>query len=203
MVAVGVVLAAGGSTRMGRPKMLLPFGSGTLLAAAVAPLLASGLERVVVVLGCEADRVLRGAGLPAHPRLAVVVNPGWREGLAASLRCGLAACDEAEAVVVSLGDRPGVSPDGVDRLLAAWRGGARLAAGCHAGRVVHPVLFDLALFPELRELRGDVGAREVVRRHREEAALVEVGPVWDVDREDDYRALLEGRQPGDGEGIEW
>ena len=188
---------------MGRPKMLLPLGGRTLVAAAVAPLLASGLARVVLVLGCQADRVLRDAALPADPRLTVVVNAEWRAGLASSLLCGLASCAEADAVLIALGDRPGVTPDEIDRLLGAWREGARLAAGCQAGRVVHPVLFDRAPYPELRVLRGDVGARDVVRRHLTELALVEVGPAWDLDTEEDYRALLEGRRPGRDEGVAW
>src|SRR5262249_7925018 len=69
-----MVLAAGGSTRMGRPKMLLPFGPGTILSSATAPLLEAGLARVVVVLGADAEHVRREAALPDDPRLAFVVN---------------------------------------------------------------------------------------------------------------------------------
>jgi len=74
-----VILAAGASTRMGRPKMLLPVAGSTLLASAVTPHLAAGIGRVVVVLGPEAEAVRRGAGLPDDPRLRVVVNGDWRD----------------------------------------------------------------------------------------------------------------------------
>lgn len=88
----GIVLAAGGSTRMGRPKMLLPAGSGTLLSAVVAPLLEAGLDRVVVVLGDRAEEVRRGARLPADPRILLVVCAYWSDGMASSLKRGLESC---------------------------------------------------------------------------------------------------------------
>src|SRR6185369_16167688 len=74
----GIVLAAGASSRMGRPKMLLPLAGGTLLSTVAAALLDAGLPSVVVVLGCDADNVRAAAGLPEDPRLRVVVNDEWR-----------------------------------------------------------------------------------------------------------------------------
>jgi CTP:molybdopterin cytidylyltransferase MocA len=200
-VIAALVLAAGASTRMGRPKMLLPAGGRTLLAAAAAPLLEAGVDRLVVVLGCGADEVRAGAGLPDDPRVAFVVNDAWREGMASSLRRGLEAASSADAVLVALGDQVGVAADAVRRLVEAWRGGARLALPARRGRAGHPVLFDRSLFDELRSLSGDVGGREVVRRHLGEAALVPAAPARDVDTEADYRALLEGRPPDDDEGM--
>ena len=183
----GIVLAAGGSTRMGRPKMLLPAGGGTLLSAAVAPLLEAGLERVVVVLGDRAEEVRRGARLPADPRLVLVVCAEWAAGMASSLKRGLEACADADAVVVALGDQPGVTAERVRMVTAAFAPGRDLVVPVHRGIPAHPVLFGRSLFPELETLSGDVGAREVIRRHEREAVRIEVEALPDIDTEEDYR----------------
>lgn len=197
----GLVLAAGASTRMGRPKMLLPLGGGTVLSAVVAPLLVAGLERVVVVLGHAAVEVRLGARLPEDQRLRIVVNDAWSEGMASSLRRGLAECGDAAAVLVALGDQPGIDPGLVRRIVAAGRSGPPLVVPVHGDRAGHPVLFGRALWDELRALAGDVGAREVVGRHWSEAVLVEGPPPRDVDTEEDYRALAEGRPGRADEGL--
>jgi molybdenum cofactor cytidylyltransferase len=187
----GIVLAAGGSTRMGRPKMLLPAGSGTLLSAAVAPLLEAGLDRVVVVLGDRAEEVRSGARLPTDPRLVLVICAGWAAGMAASLKRGLEACADADAVVVALGDQPGVTAERVRMVMAAYGSGRDLVVPVHRGIPAHPVLFGRSLFSELETLTGDVGAREVIRRHEGEAIRLEIEPLPDIDTEDDYRQFME------------
>lgn len=197
-----IVLAAGGSTRMGRPKMLLPVGGRTLLAAAVAPHLEAGIGRVVVVLGADAAAVRAGAGLPDDPRLEVVVNRRWRDGQSSSLRRGLLACGDAEAALVALGDQPGVTAARVAAVAGAWRPGASLVVPrSSAGRAAHPVLFGRCLWQDLLALRGDVGARDVVRRHLAGAVRVNVDALQDVDDERDYQDLLSGREP-DESGLE-
>jgi molybdenum cofactor cytidylyltransferase len=186
----GIVLAAGGSTRMGRPKMLLAAPGGTLLTAAVAPLLEAGLDRVVVVLGDRAEEVRRGARLPADPRLVLVVCPGWAAGMASSLKRGLEACTDADAVVVALGDQPGVTAERVRRVTAAFGPGRDLVVPVHREIPAHPVLFGRSLFSELAALSGDVGARAVVRRHEGEAVRIEVEALPDIDTEEDYRRFI-------------
>jgi molybdenum cofactor cytidylyltransferase len=201
-VVGAIVLAAGGSTRMGRPKALLPLGRGTVLSAVVERVLSSSVDRVVLVLGHEAEAVRTGGRLPEDPRLHIVVNPGWDQGMASSLRAGLGACADADAVLVALGDQPGVDPGTIERLTAAWRGGARIAAVAHAGRFAHPVLFDRGLFPALRMLRGDVGARAILKAHGDEVAQVEGSPLRDLDTPSDYEAFVAGTPAGEGEGLE-
>jgi molybdenum cofactor cytidylyltransferase len=192
-VITALVLAAGASTRMGRHKLLLPVGDSTLLGAAVHPLLASTLDEVVVVLGCEAAAVREAAGLPETPRLRFALNPDWADGMAASLRCGLQECAGADAALVALGDQPGIAAAPLEALLAAARNGAPLALPVHDGRAGHPVVFARELFGELLSLEGDVGGREVVRRHWSRAVCVPALPLPDVDSDADYRALLLGR----------
>lgn len=183
-----IVLAAGASSRMGRPKMLLPARGGkSVLAASVEPLLDAGLDRVVVVLGCEAGRVEREAALPEDPRLSVVVNDRWREGMSSSLARGVSECADAEAALVALGDQPGITAERVRRVLAAYGPGVRLVVPVHGSQPGHPVLFARELFAELAALSGDVGAREVVRRHRDGAVLLDLPALPDLDTPEDYR----------------
>ncbi len=196
-----IILAAGASKRMGRPKMLLPYRSGTVLSCAVAPHLEAGAGRVIVVLGYGADEVRAAAKLPADPRLTTVVNLDWAEGMASSIRRGLEECGEASAVLLALGDQPGVDVARVKAVLAAWAPDIRLVVPVHGDRGSHPVLFARSLFPELRDLRGDVGAREVVRRHWAEAVRVPAPPLADVDTEEDYRTLLDGAPGRPAEGL--
>jgi molybdenum cofactor cytidylyltransferase len=194
-----IVLAAGASSRMGRLKMLLSAGAGrTLLSAAVWPLLEAGLPRVVVVLGCEAERVRRGAGLPEDPRVSVVVNPRWREGMSSSMARGLEACSDAEAVLVALGDQPGLTAQRVGLVLSAFRPGVPAVVPAEGAQPGHPVLFSRDLFAELALLSGDVGAREVLRRHWADVVRLELPPLPDVDTPEDYRLL--GGQEGEGLG---
>jgi len=187
-VIAAIVLAGGASTRMGRPKQLLPFAGGTVLSTVVDRILASSVDRVVIVLGHEADALRRAAGLSPDPRVAVVVNPEWAEGMASSLRRGVAACADADAVVIALGDQPGIEPEGVVRLVEVFRAGAPLAVTVHGDERGHPVLFARSLFPDLLALRGDVGAREVVTGHWAEAAKVAGSRLPDIDTPEDYEA---------------
>ena len=193
----GIVLAAGASTRMGRPKMLLPIGGGTLLSTVAAALLDAGLPRVVVVLGCDADLVHAGAGLPHDPRLRVVVNEDWKSGMASSLRRGLDECEEADAAVVALGDQPGMTSDRVRRIVSAWSPAVPLVFPVHDGRAGHPVLFGRPLWPELRALQGDVGGRNVVKRHVSNAIQVPEAPLPDLDTPEDLRRYLAGTLPAE------
>jgi CTP:molybdopterin cytidylyltransferase MocA len=200
MRTAAIVLAAGAARRMGRPKLALRYREGSVLSAALAPLLLAPLARVLVVLGHAADEVRRAAGAAEDPRLSFVVNGAWREGMASSLRCGLEACADADAVLVALGDKVGVTDALVSRVLeAAAR--APLVVPVVGGRATHPVLFARALFGELRALEGDSGARDVVQRHRAEAALVPGVALHDVDEDADYRGLLEGRAPRPDDGF--
>jgi len=193
----GIVLAAGASSRMGRPKMLLPLGGGTVLAVVTQALLDGGLEKVVVVLGHEAEAVRNEAGLPRDERLEVVVNDDWPSGMASSLRRGLDACADADAALVALGDQPGITAERVRRIVEAWRPGESLVLPVHGDRAGHPVLFGRRLWPELRALEGDVGGREVVRRHLAEAVQVPAEPLADLDTQEDLQRHLAGDPPRD------
>ena len=190
----GVVLAAGGSRRLGRPKQLLPLAGEPVLAHVVRSALASGLAEVVTVLGHEADAIAAAVGDRGQ---RTVVNPDWAAGQSTSLRAGLAAIDPAaDAVLFLLGDQPGVGCETIDAVLAAARDDPEarpIAAAEYGGRLGNPVLFRRALFPDLAALIGDEGARRLLRADPGRVLRVPVGdgpPPPDIDTEDDYRALV-------------
>ena len=189
----GIVLAAGRSSRLGRPKQLLPVHGEPLIRHTLRRVLASSLDQVILVVGHEADGVRATvAGLPVE----CVFNPDAAAGQSTSVRAGLAALSsEVEAAVFILGDQPGIDPNVIDALIAAWRtSGAPVVVPRYEDRMGNPVLFDRQVFPELAALEGDTGARPVVRVYHDSGDL-HVVPVAgqappDVDTEADYAALI-------------
>jgi molybdenum cofactor cytidylyltransferase len=189
-VIAGIVLAAGLSRRMGRPKLLLPIGGRPVLRISVEGVLAAGVRPVVVVTGAE-HRELGDAlaGLP----VALVNNPSPEAGQASSIRIGVGALPpEVEAVLIALGDQPFVAGRVVAGLLAAFRTtGKPIVAPRYRDGRGNPVLFGRETFGELRQVSGDQGARTVVERNPGRVALVEFDLPMpdDVDTPEDYARL--------------
>jgi CTP:molybdopterin cytidylyltransferase MocA len=191
-VIAGVVLAGGPGTRFGdRAKQLAPLAGKPLLEHVLAAASAAPLDRVIVVLGARADRILEQIDLHgAEP----VICARWREGMAASLRFGLNAVSEAEAVVVLLGDQPLVTAAAIERVLAARDRQAPAVRATYGGDPGHPVLLERDLLPLLLELRGDAGARRVLDDAAvREVACDDIADSTDVDTPEDLRGL-EARQ---------
>ena len=193
-----VVLAAGGSTRMGRPKQLLPLAGKPLLQHALDNVAASGLDEIVLVLGHAADDVRAGLRLPTRVPVRVVVNDGWEAGISGSLRAGLRAADErAAAAAVLLGDQPGVTALLVAHVTEAFLESGRLATRpvWRAGRVPgHPVVLARETWAAMDALGGEEGARSVLAAHPDWLLEVPIAgaPPRDIDDEQDYRQALEG-----------
>lgn len=187
-----MILAAGRSTRLGRPKQLLPLAGRPLLAHVIAHAAASTLDEIVVVLGHEAALIaeaIDGGGQ------RTVVNPDHAAGQSTSVRAGLAAVEQdSAAVLFLLGDQPTVTAGIINAILTAYRAEpAPIIVPTYNGRRGNPILFDRALFPELRRISGEEGARAIVRAHAAETRLVAVpgdAPPPDVDTEEDYQRLL-------------
>ncbi|MGI8749476.1 MAG: nucleotidyltransferase family protein [Thermoleophilaceae bacterium] len=174
----GCVLAAGRASRFGAPKQLAELHGRPLLEHVPEAMSQAGLDRVVVVLGAEADQILDAVVLHgAEP----VLCERWAQGQSASLASGLAAVQDAEAVVVTLGDQPGLSPDAVRRVLAARGGHVGAVRATYDGRPGHPVVLERAQIPALRDVTGDVGARNVITRGVREVACDDLGGGEDVD----------------------
>jgi molybdenum cofactor cytidylyltransferase len=160
-----VLLAAGGSSRLGSPKQLVRRKRRPLLLHALDTLSAAGVgPSTIVVLGAEALR-LRALLRRARPQVRVVLNARWRDGLASSLKTGVAAVRRsADAVLVMLVDQPDVSAHSLTRLMAAWRRRPGIpAAAFYSGRVGVPAILPRRSWQAVRRLRGDVGARSLLR----------------------------------------
>ncbi len=185
----GLVLAAGGSRRLGRPKQLLPFGEATLLDHTVATARACGFDQLLVAVGGDADEVRARVNLEGAD---VVVNPGFGAGCSSSIAVAIDALDPAATVLVlMLGDQPGVVPETV-RALLAGRGDAPLAVCRYDDGRGHPFAFGRAVFDGLRGLHGDKAVWRMLEQRPDDVAEVPVaGPVpLDVDTWEDYEAVV-------------
>jgi CTP:molybdopterin cytidylyltransferase MocA len=164
-VIAGIVLAAGSGSRFGGAKQLAELDGIPLLEHALRAIEAvPAIDRVVVVLGARADEVRAGVDLGAAE---AIVCPDWDEGQAASLRCGVdAVAADAEAAVITLGDMPRITAQVIARFadVAAEHGEQARARAVYDGSPGHPVVLGRAYFPLIAELRGDVGARDVLKR---------------------------------------
>jgi molybdenum cofactor cytidylyltransferase len=193
----GVVLAAGASSRLGRPKQLLSVGDRRLLQCVLDSALASRLDEVIVVLGHLADEVRAAIPLETDSRVKVVVNPEYAAGQSTSLRRGLHAADpSACAAAILLGDQPTLTAELIDTVVAAF-----LASDAHAARPVypdaggapgHPVVLGREIWSGLETLAGDRGARDLFAARPDWLLSLPVAgePPLDVDSEDDYRRIL-------------
>jgi molybdenum cofactor cytidylyltransferase len=190
-VTAALVLAAGASRRFGAHKLLAPIAGKPLVRWTVECALASAADRVVVVLGRDAEAAGDAlAGLPVR----LVPNPRYAEGMSTSLRCGVAALDPGtEAVVVLLGDQPLPSAALIDTLIAALRGSdLPIVVPVYDGERGNPVVFRASLFPEPLAVTGDQGARQVIARDptRVLAVAFPFAPPRDIDTVEDYEAML-------------
>jgi molybdenum cofactor cytidylyltransferase len=184
----GLVLAAGGSKRLGQPKQLLPYGHGTLLDHVLDTARACSFDQLVCVIGGSAAEVRSTVGFGG---VEVVENAHFGVGCSSSIAAALGAVDpRCEVLVLMLGDQPGVTPETVATLLAG-RGEAPIAVCAYSDGRGHPLAFSRALFAELEGLHGDKAVWKLLDRHERSAAEVPVdGPVpGDVDTWDDYAQI--------------
>jgi CTP:molybdopterin cytidylyltransferase MocA len=194
----GVLLAAGGGSRLGRPKALVVVGGQSLVRRGIALLRDGGADPVIVVTGAtgpdadafgpnpDATRAeasdATGPGGREH-RVISVHNPEWRTGMGSSLAAGLGAVpDDCTAAVLALADQPLIGHQAVRRLLAAHAAGASVAVACYDGRPRNPVLISREHWPEVVALAvGDVGARPFLRAHSDLVTEVECGDTGQPD----------------------
>jgi len=186
----GLILAAGGSRRLGEPKQLLPYGSGTLLDHTLATARASGFDQLIVALGGNSAEVRRRVNLSGAD---AVENPDFGEGCSSSIAAGLRAIDpRSELMVLMLGDQPGVTPATVRALIAGCEEETVVAACLYDDGRGHPLAFGRTLFGELRGLHGDKAVWKLMDRRAEEVVDVRIpGRIpADIDTRADYEAVL-------------
>jgi molybdenum cofactor cytidylyltransferase len=183
----GLVLAAGAGRRFGGAKLLAELDGKPLLDHAIEAIrCVEAIERIVVVLGANAGEVAARVDLD---RVETVVCEDWREGIAASLRAGVEALGDCEAIVVTLGDQPFITPQAIAAVLDRLEAPEPAVRATYEGCPGHPVLIKRRLFDAVRSLRGDAGARELLAaagvREVESAQLCRPD---DVDTRDDLEA---------------
>ncbi len=186
----GLVLAAGGSKRLGAPKQLLRYGSVPLLGHVLDVARSCAFDQLVCVVGGNADQVRERVDFDG---VQVAENISFGEGCSSSIAVALGLLDpNCELLVLMLGDQPGVTPETVKQLLAG-RGDAPLAACGYENGRGHPLAFARSTFGELANLHGDKGVWKVLDLHGDEVVDVPVaGPVpRDVDTWEDYEAVVD------------
>jgi nicotine blue oxidoreductase len=190
-----IVLAAGGGSRFGGGKLLARLGGQPIIEAVLDNLLDAPVDEVIVVVGADAKGLRE---VCERYGVRTVDNEEWELGQSTSVLAGLRACGaETQAAVVLLGDQPLVGAGAVDRLVAAFAEGAKVAVATYGGKRRNPVLFAREVWPLLEaELAGDEGARSVLKQHPElvvEVPCEGVGDPTDVDTREDLRRLEEMR----------
>jgi len=186
-----ILLAAGESNRMGRPKQLMPLGQSTIVAATIDNLLNSAVGEIIVVLGYKGEEIRKA--IASRP-VKIAMNPDYQEGMSTSVIAGLRQIDQrAKAVLIALGDQPFVDTQTINVLLEAFVASSRgIIIPTYRGRRGNPAIFDIKYEGELLNLKGDVGGRETVKRHPDDVLEVAVdceGILLDVDSMEDYTSI--------------
>jgi molybdenum cofactor cytidylyltransferase len=195
-----ILLAAGESKRMGRPKQLLEWQGKTLLQHVLESLINSDADEIILVLGHEADRIRES--LPALP-IKIVINPDYKQGMASSLQQGLLAMDpRSEAFLVLLADQPGIGPEIMNHMIREFQQAnpkRGIVRPVYQGLRGHPVLIGVRYLQEALQLQGDVGARQILMNHPADILEIEVDQdvvLKDIDTPEEYQKYMKRSGPG-------
>ena len=184
-----IILAAGASSRMGRPKQLLEWQNQSLLEHAIQTARSVLNERVIVVLGAHAEVIQMAADLDA---VTTIVNPDWQEGIASSIRTGIQALPaSAEAGLILLCDQPLINSRHIQTILSAWQNEpTRIVASRYNQSIGVPTLFPAEFFRPLMELKGDRGAKHVLMEFSENLLAIPLPEAeLDIDSAGDFDHL--------------
>jgi molybdenum cofactor cytidylyltransferase len=187
-----ILLAAGESKRMGEPKQLMPLGSSTLVGQAIDNLLNASVDETIVVVGHKAEEITKAI---ATKPVKIMLNPNYRQGMSTSIIAGLILVDpKSQAVMLALGDQPLVASQTINQLIEAFNNQNKgIAVPTHQGKRGHPIIFAIRYKPELMELEGDIGGREILQRHPEdilEVAVDSESVITDINTQEDYQSQL-------------
>jgi len=187
-----IVLAAGRSSRMGLQKLLLPFGGKTVISHIVDQLLASDVDKVLVVTGHEPQRI---SGELSGRRVSIVNNTDYDSGMLSSVRCGLRALPKrCKAVLVAIGDQPSISTELVNLMIRSFVASKKkIFVPCYEGQRGHPILFSSVYREEILTHYDEIGLRGLLHAHPDEVFELPVSTscvLCDMDYPDDYRREL-------------
>jgi molybdenum cofactor cytidylyltransferase len=191
-----MILAAGESKRMGKPKLLLPFGEKTIIETIVETVVSSKVEETLIILGSDREKI--EDKIKNYP-VEIVYNRDFRSGMLSSVQCGFKALPvETRAVLVVLGDQPKISKAIINKLIAAYKSSEKgIVLPVYKKERGHPVLIDLKYREEVEKLSPEVGLRGTVYRHPEDILEVDVETpsiIKDIDDESDYKKELENKE---------
>lgn len=187
-----ILVAAGASNRLGKPKQLLPFNGHNLLQHNINVACNSLANEIVIVLGANAEIIKKEVN---QKRARLTLNTAWQEGIASSIRCGLTTLLEIQpspqALILMLCDQPYTSTTLINSLFTTHHEtGTPIIACSYANTFGPPALFHKSLFPELLQLKGDTGARQIIHHHQKNTTLLPFpqGNI-DIDTPSDYQNL--------------
>lgn len=191
---VAIVLAAGISSRMGKPKLLLPYGDHTIIEETVDQVLEAGYDDTVVVVGSDREEIQE---LLVTRPVRIAFNLNYRAGMAGSIKAGVSFIDGgASAFAVVLGDQPQIKAKTHQLVLANFRKQKKgICAPLCDGQIGHPVVFSMEYKSKMYALQGDSGARHLIEAHRDDLAELslkapEILP--SVNTQKDYDQLIKG-----------
>lgn len=188
-----IIIAAGESKRLGTPKQLLPYQGETLLNRLIANLKQATNFPVFLILGASAEKIIQEIGATDF---SITINENWREGMASSIRLGIQVAQknipDLEGILMVVCDQPFIAAHNIQALIQLQQHtGLPIAACYYANNLGTPALFHKSIFSDLLELRGDVGAKNIILQRGAEVAKLhfEEGLV-DIDTPEDYQQLL-------------
>lgn len=191
-----MILAAGESKRMGKPKLLLPYGEKTIIETIVKTVVSSNVENTLIILGSDREKIEEKI---KNSPVKIVYNRDFRSGMLSSVQCGFKAVpEETRAVLVVLGDQPKISADVINKLIDAYKStGKGIVLPVYKKERGHPVLIDMKYRSEVENLSPEVGLRGTVYNHPEDILEVDVETssiFQDIDYEADYKRELENKE---------
>jgi molybdenum cofactor cytidylyltransferase len=191
-----MILAAGESKRMGRPKLLLPYGEKTIIETIVETVVSSNVENTLIILGSDGEKIEEKI---KNSPVKIVYNRDFRSGMLSSVQCGFKAVpEETRAVLVVLGDQPKISADVINKLIDAYKStGKGIVLPVYKKERGHPVLIDVKYGEEVENLSPEVGLRGTVYNHPEDILEVDIETpsiFQDIDDESDYKRELENKE---------
>ena len=201
-----LVLAAGSSSRMGKPKQLLPLAGTTVLERTLQNLHDAQVDEIVLVLGSSAEIIKQQLSPSSTRNLKILVNPDYSQGMASSLRAGLSAiASDMDATLIILADQPFIQPETLKRIIDRYRhSDAQIVIPAYKGFRGNPVLLDRSVFEEVTALKGDIGCRAIFGDHADGIVKVEVddiGVLLDIDNREDYEQLRDFANRGQDEAT--
>jgi molybdenum cofactor cytidylyltransferase len=188
-----MILAAGESRRMGKTKLLLPFGGKTIIETIIENVIRSKADKILVVLGSDKEKIEKK--IKSFP-LEFAFNPDYRSGMLSSIQTGFKALPEdAQAVLIILGDQPSVSSQVINKIIAAYKKtGKGIVLPVYKKERGHPVLIDIKYRQEVANLSPKIGLRKLVYNRPDDILEVKVetsSVLRDIDNAEDYRKELE------------